>query len=925
MSNIKINDVFQRIQYAATNGQTQFAIPFPFFQNSYVVVWQDGVQIFQGAGAGQYGITGAGSPSGGQITLVTPAALNSIITIEGVMPIDRTSIYSATISNLTGSDLNGDFNREVVMMKQIETTQALLQLQYAPWAVISQDPTVTKDRYIPLLLPNQVWAMNPGGTAIIGYDVPSGGGIAPDDAQYLIQVADSELPNAQAMGALASGLVVNTTTTGVQLTRLMSATANQLAITNPSGIAGNPTYGFADNARFPGTEGIGLIFGTTAQRPVTPIGTNLRFNTDLLNLEYWDGTNWVQLSETDAVTIQGTENQVLANGTFGVPLDGAIILTLPQDIATTSTPTFAAVRTGVIEGLTGLDIAQFVDVASSVNYLRFTNSIAGVGPTMQALGTDTDITLNYLTKAAGVHSFSSTSSSPIVINSGTGYQHHTTFAFANTAQARIVTFQDLDGTVAYTGDIPTGAALTKTDDTNVTLTLGGSPNTALLNAASLTLGWTGVLSELRGGTAQSSYALGDTLYSSATNTLSKLAGNITTAKQYLSQTGNGAASAAPVWATITGADITGATLSKTDDTNVTLTLGGTPTTALLRAASMTLGWTGLLSKARGGTSVASATIAPTSLEFAAWDTNLNMSANNFLGGFLSVVSAGSSSTLTVASAFTQEVTGTLTHTYTMPVASTLVPGHPFKIINNSSGVVTINSSGGNLILTMAANTTAFLTCVLASGTTAASWNSSYVFDLGGGVTSITGTANQVIASASTGAVILSLPQSIGTTSDVTFGSVAFSPNTKGLVGTATNDSAGAGYVGEYQTISVTGSPVSLTNNTSTNLAQLTSLPAGDWDVWCNISVNSASTTVLGATNVWISTTSASLPGDSSEIARQDWGSTGISRVGSSVSAGCYVLKRLSLASATTVYASCFASFTTSTLNMVGILSARRRR
>jgi hypothetical protein len=46
----------------------------------------------------------------------------------------------------------------------------------------------------------------------------------------------------------------------------------------------------------------------------------------------------------------------------------------------------------------------------------------------------------------------------------------------------------------------TGSALTKTDDTNVTLTLGGSPTTALLAATSLTLGWTGVLSVARGGT-----------------------------------------------------------------------------------------------------------------------------------------------------------------------------------------------------------------------------------------------------------------------------------------------------------------------------------------------------------------------------------------------------------------------------------------
>lgn len=45
-----------------------------------------------------------------------------------------------------------------------------------------------------------------------------------------------------------------------------------------------------------------------------------------------------------------------------------------------------------------------------------------------------------------------------------------------------------------------GEALTKVDDTNVTLTLGGTPSTALLEASSLTLGWTGILAAARGGT-----------------------------------------------------------------------------------------------------------------------------------------------------------------------------------------------------------------------------------------------------------------------------------------------------------------------------------------------------------------------------------------------------------------------------------------
>ena len=55
-------------------------------------------------------------------------------------------------------------------------------------------------------------------------------------------------------------------------------------------------------------------------------------------------------------------------------------------------------------------------------------------------------------------------------------------------------------------------------------------------------------------------------------------------------------------ATIPASDIgSPQALSRVNDTNVTLTLGGTPTTALLQAVSLTMGWTGALGLARGGT------------------------------------------------------------------------------------------------------------------------------------------------------------------------------------------------------------------------------------------------------------------------------------------------------------------------------------
>lgn len=59
----------------------------------------------------------------------------------------------------------------------------------------------------------------------------------------------------------------------------------------------------------------------------------------------------------------------------------------------------------------------------------------------------------------------------------------------------------------------------------------------------------------QGGTGITSYTLGDTLYGSGTNTLAKLPGNTSTTEKFLTQTGNGSVSAAPVWRIIGPADI----------------------------------------------------------------------------------------------------------------------------------------------------------------------------------------------------------------------------------------------------------------------------------------------------------------------------------------------------------------------------------
>jgi len=95
-----------------------------------------------------------------------------------------------------------------------------------------------------------------------------------------------------------------------------------------------------------------------------------------------------------------------------------------------------------------------------------------------------------------------------------------------------------------------------------TIALGSS------NAVSGTLGAT------NGGTSQSTYTLGDTLYANATNTVAKLAGNITTTKKYLQQIGDGANSAAPSWVQVAAADISGLGTMSTQNANAVAITGG---------------------------------------------------------------------------------------------------------------------------------------------------------------------------------------------------------------------------------------------------------------------------------------------------------------------------------------------------------------
>lgn len=97
---------------------------------------------------------------------------------------------------------------------------------------------------------------------------------------------------------------------------------------------------------------------------------------------------------------------------------------------------------------------------------------------------------------------------------------------------------------------------------------------------------------------------------------------------------------------IAASEVTGgAALTKTDDTNVTLTLGGTPTTALLTATSVTVGWTGTLAAARLNSNVVQAITNDTNVTGSIAAQNLTLGWTGTLaasrGGFGANISAES--------------------------------------------------------------------------------------------------------------------------------------------------------------------------------------------------------------------------------------------------------------------------------------------
>lgn len=344
-----------------------------------------------------------------------------------------------------------------------------------------------------------------------------------------------------------------------------------------------------------------------------------------------------------------------------------------------------------------------------------------------------------------------TSSGTIAISYAAGYGIPTTLKQSNwddaytfvsafpTQTGNAGKYLTTNGSVLSWANVSTGSVTSvaiATGSTGTDVNVSGSPittsGTITINLPSSSATNRGVLTAadwttFNGKLTSPMTTLGDLIYQGA-SAATRLAGNTTAVKQYLSQTGTGTISAAPSWATITGADITGAALTSTNDTNVTITLGGTPATSLLRAASITLGWTGTLAVGRGGTGLSALGTANQLIRVNAGATALEYFTPTYL-------TANQSITWTAAGDISGTASGTTSITPTL--TTTGLRGVALPTLSATAGFLRYTGTGTN---TWVFDSSTYLT---ANQTITLSGNVT-----GSGTTSITTTiANNVVTNA----------------------------------------------------------------------------------------------------------------------------------------------------------------------------------
>lgn len=320
MSQVLIGDILPRTQASAMAGQTLYNANWTANYPSDVVAYSRAANTPANDFTQQlnypadYSVTFVGSNQDVLVTLTNPSTLGDIVTIIRQTPADRENLYTNT--NFTPTMLNNDFGILTLVDQQAQLVDDLVGPRYNYSAIINP-LNLNEDTILPILPPNSFWVKNNANNAIVTATLPEGG-FAPAAATYLtLTDFTAALPNSLALSNLSAGIMINDPVSSDVITRSITGSANQIAVGNPTGVAGNINIGIASNPIIPGTAGMGIPQGTTAQRVIPTSGIGLRYNTDLEYLEYYDpvAMGWFQLHDSSLAFLP------LAGGTMTGAID----------------------------------------------------------------------------------------------------------------------------------------------------------------------------------------------------------------------------------------------------------------------------------------------------------------------------------------------------------------------------------------------------------------------------------------------------------------------------------------------------------------------------------------------------------------------------------------------------------------------------